>query len=102
MAPVLPVRGEGGRDVSAEPEARVQGDERPAAASSLRPFETLARASLVLGTVAGFGLGLLLMLPVAFRVPLELPWLPLAQVHGQVQVLGFTALFIFAVGTVLF
>src|SRR3954447_824430 len=76
---------------------------RPAATSfSLRPFETLARTSLVLGTVAGFGLGFLLLLPVAFRLPVELPWLPLVQVHGQVQTLGFAALFIFAVGTILF
>ena len=72
------------------------------AAFSLKPFETLARASLVLGTLAGFSLGLLLLLLVAFRLPLDLPWLPLAQVHGQVQTLGFAGLFIFAVGTVIF
>ena len=76
--------------------------ERRAASFSLRPFELLARTSLALGTLAGFGLGLLLILPVAFRLPLELPWLPLVQVHGQVQVLGFAGLFIFAVGTVIF
>lgn len=73
-----------------------------AAAFSLKPFEILARTSLILATLAGFGLGLLLMMPVAFRLPVVLPWLPLVQVHGQVQVLGFVTLFIFAVSTVLF
>jgi hypothetical protein len=68
----------------------------------LRPFEVLARTSLALGTLAGFSLGLLLLLPLAFRVPLEIPWLTLAQVHGQVQTLGFATLFIFAVGSILF
>lgn len=72
------------------------------AAFSLKPFEILARVSLLLATLAGFGLGLLLMMPVAFRLPVSLPWLPLVQVHGQVQVLGFVTLFIFAVSTVLF
>ena len=71
-------------------------------AFTLKPFEELARASIVLGTLAGFSVGLLLLLPVAFRVPIELPWLPLAQVHGQVQTLGFATLFILAVGTVIF
>ena len=75
---------------------------RPDGLQTLKPFEELARASIVLGTVAGFGVGLLLLLPVAFRVPLELPWLPLAQVHGQVQTLGFAGLFILAVATVIF
>src|ERR671932_423338 len=70
-------------------------------ALTLKPFEELARASIVLGLVAGFSVGLLL-LPVAFRLPVELPWLPLAQVHGQVQTLGFATLFILAVGTVIF
>ena len=69
---------------------------------TLRPFELLARTSLLLGTVAGFGVGLVLLLPVAFQLPIDVPWLPLAQVHGQVQTLGFAGLFIFAVGTVIF
>jgi hypothetical protein len=73
-----------------------------AADFSLRPFATLARISLILGTLAGFGLGFLLLLPVAFRLPVALPWLPLVQVHGHVQILGFTTLFIFAVGSVIF
>jgi uncharacterized protein involved in response to NO len=78
-------------------------DRQPAVtAFTLKPFATLARISLVLGTVAGFGLGFVLLLPVAFRLPVALPWLPLVQVHGQVQTLGFAALFIFAVGTILF
>ena len=76
--------------------------QRRDAAYSLKPFEELARASIILGTVGGFSTGLLLLLPVAFRVPIELPWLPLAQVHGQVQTLGFAGLFILAVGTVIF
>src|SRR5919204_6063093 len=74
----------------------------PLEGAMLKAFERLARLSLALGSVAGFGLGLLLLLPVAFRLPLALPWLPLAQVHGQVQTLGFAGLFIFAVGTVIF
>src|SRR6185295_3033438 len=69
---------------------------------ALKPFQTLARISLVLDSVAGFGLDLVLLLPVAFRLPVELRWLPLVQVHGQVQTLGFAGLFIFAVGTILF
>jgi hypothetical protein len=69
---------------------------------TLKPFEGLARASLLLGSLGGFSLGFLLLLPVAFRLPVELPWGTLVQVHGQVQLLGFAALFIFAVGTVLF
>src|SRR5688572_14229199 len=68
----------------------------------LRPFVVLARASLTLGAFGGFGLGLLVMLPLAFGIPIELPWLSLVQVHGQVQILGFAGLFIFAVGTILF
>jgi uncharacterized protein involved in response to NO len=69
---------------------------------SLKPFRQLLRASLVLGTLGGFSVGVLLMLPVAFRLPVDIPWLPLSQVHGQVQLLGFATLFIFAVGTVIF
>jgi uncharacterized protein involved in response to NO len=68
----------------------------------LRPFVVLAGASLSLGTLGGFGLGLLLMLSVAFGLPSDLPWLSLVQVHGQVQTLGFAGVFIFAVGTILF
>lgn len=84
--------------IGSRPPAR----QRAANSFTLKPFETLARTSLVLSTLGGFGLGFLLLLPVAFRLPVNLPWLPLAQVHGQVQTLGFAALFIFAVGTILF
>jgi hypothetical protein len=84
-----------------------RGSASPAARSrqagfTLEPFTRLARASLVLGTLAGFGVGLTLLLPVAFGVPIALPWLQLAQAHGQVQALGFAGLFIMAVGTVIF
>lgn len=65
------------------------------------PFPILLRASLLLGLVPGFGLGLILLLSVALRLSLPLDWLALVQVHGQVQAVGFVALFIFGAATVL-
>lgn len=67
-----------------------------------RPHYLLLRTSLALALSGGFGLGLYLVLGLAFEFPLP-PMTPaLMQVHGQVQAMGFIALFIMAVGVQLF
>lgn len=62
----------------------------------------LIRLSLALALVVGFSLGVYLILGFAFRLPLAAGTPALVQVHGQVQALGFIALFIMAVGVQLF
>jgi hypothetical protein len=62
-----------------------------------RPFSLLVRISLALALSLGFGVGLYLLLGFAFRFPLSAVTPALMQVHGQVQALGFVALFIIAV-----
>jgi hypothetical protein len=52
--------------------------------------------------VAGFSLGLYLIIGFAFGLPLAASTPALMQVHGQVQTLGFLFLFIVAVGVQLF
>ena len=63
-----------------------------------QPYRLLVRLSLALGLVGGFGLGLYVLLSIAFKFPLPATTPALIQVHGQVQALGFVALFIMAVG----
>jgi hypothetical protein len=66
------------------------------------PYRVLIRTSLVLGVGAGFSLGLYLLLGFAFALPLSGGTPALMQVHGQIQVFGFLAMFIMAVGVQLF
>jgi hypothetical protein len=67
-----------------------------------RPYSLLVRTSLGLALVGGFALGLYLLLGFAFGLPLPASTPALMQVHGQVQALGFVALFIMAVRVQLF
>jgi hypothetical protein len=72
------------------------------------PFDVSAayaismRLSLALGLVPGLGTGLLLVLVAGAGFPVSIAWPQLAQAHGQVQALGYTLLFILAVGLQLF
>jgi uncharacterized protein involved in response to NO len=66
------------------------------------PYRLLIRISLALGVAAGFSLGLYLLLGLAFGLPLSAGTPALMQVHGQIQVFGFLAMFIMAVGVQLF
>jgi hypothetical protein len=66
------------------------------------PYHVLIRVSLALGVGVGFLLGLYLLLGFALGLPLTAGAPALMQVHGQVQVLGFVAPFIMAVGVQLF
>lgn len=67
-----------------------------------QPHPLLIRTSLALALVFGFSLGLYLVVGFAFGLPLSVATPALMQVHGQVQALGFVALFIIAVGVQLF
>jgi hypothetical protein len=67
-----------------------------------QPYRVAMRLSLALALLPGLGTGLLLVLIVGVGLPISLPWLQLAQSHGQVQALGFVMLFIVAVGLQLF
>lgn len=62
----------------------------------------LLRLSLALATVGGFGSGLAIMAAQFWPAALAGPWLAVGQAHGQVQTLGFVALFIFGVALQLF
>jgi hypothetical protein len=66
------------------------------------PYPLLIRTSLALALAGGFSIGLYLILGFAFGLPLAPSTPALMQVHGQVQSLGFVALFIMAVGVQLF
>ncbi|HYU19023.1 MAG TPA: NnrS family protein [Chloroflexota bacterium] len=63
------------------------------------PYPTLIRGALLVGLLPGFGLGLCLLVAMAFQWEIGPIWLPLVQAHGHAQVFGFTALFVFGVGT---
>jgi hypothetical protein len=67
-----------------------------------RPYATLMRLALAMAVLPGLGTGLLLLLVAGFTLPLAIPWPQLAQVHGQIQTLGFVLVFICAVGLQLF
>src|SRR5262245_24493634 len=66
------------------------------------PHSLLILTSLALAVAIGFSLGLYLIVGFAFGLPLSASTPVLTQVHGQVQALGFVALFIMAVGVQLF
>jgi hypothetical protein len=66
------------------------------------PNRLLIRTSLALALAGGFSIGLYLVLGFAFGLPLPAGTPALMQVHGQVQALGFVALFVMAVGAQLF
>ena len=56
-------------------------------------------SALVIALTAGFGLGLWLLLARTLGVPTgELAWLALVQVHGTIQLFGFTGMFLMGVG----
>lgn len=65
-------------------------------------YAAVMRLSLGLALVPGLSIGLLLVLVAGLRLPWAIPWAELAQVHGQVQTLGFTLLFVIAVALQLF
>ena len=55
--------------------------------------------ALVIALTAGFGLGLWLLLARTLGLPTgELAWLALVQVHGTIQLFGFTGMFLMGVG----
>jgi len=60
------------------------------------------KLSLALGTTIGFAFGLTVLFVLAFHLEIGAIWLTLVQVHGQAQIVGFVALFVMAVGVVLF
>jgi hypothetical protein len=58
------------------------------------PYRTFIAASLALGIGGGFLLALLLPLAAALEWDWGTRWQALAQVHGQLQLLGFAGLFV--------
>jgi hypothetical protein len=62
------------------------------------PTTVLLRLSIVLSALAGFGVGLTLLVALALGRAGDLPFAALAQAHGQVQALGFVGLFILGAG----
>jgi hypothetical protein len=66
------------------------------------PHPLLIRTSLALALVFGFSLGLYLILGFGLGLPLTGAAPALMQVHGQVQAIGFVAVFIMAVAVQLF
>lgn len=66
------------------------------------PYRVLIRTSLVLGLGAGFSLGVYLLVGFAFGLPLSAGTPALMQVHGQLQIFGFLAMFIMGVAVQLF
>src|SRR4051812_48893401 len=67
-------------------------------AALANPHTLLIRLSLALALAFGFSLGLYLVVGFAFGLPLAASTPALIQLHGQVQALGFVAMFIMAVG----
>lgn len=67
---------------------------RRARSAGLHPTTALLRLSVLLGASAGFSLGLLLLGALEKQRAEALPWAALAQVHGQVQTVGFVGLFV--------
>jgi hypothetical protein len=66
------------------------------------PYSAVLRLALGLAILPGLGLGLLMVVVFGLRLPWAAPWPQLIQAHGQVQTLGFTVLFVIAVGLQLF
>src|SRR5438105_2145348 len=66
------------------------------------PYAHLMRIALGLALLPGLSIGLAMVAAFGFRVPLAVSWPQLAQVHGQIQSLGYVVLFIVAVGLQLF
>jgi hypothetical protein len=77
-------------------------DRRSASTLLSNPHPLLIRTSLALALVFGFSVGFYLILGFAFGLPLAASPPALMQLHGQMQALGFVALFIMAVGVQLF
>lgn len=67
---------------------------RRAAIDQPHPSTILLRLSLLLGALAGFSLGLALLLGEVTGLTTLIPWVALTQVHGQIQLIGFVGLFI--------
>lgn len=59
------------------------------------PTPTLLRLSVILSGLAGFALGLVLLVSIALGQTSAIPFAALVQAHGQVQVLGFVGRFVF-------
>ena len=66
------------------------------------PYAVVLRMAFALAILPGLGTGLLLASIAGLRLPIALGWPQLAQAHGQIQSIGFVALFIVAVGLQLF
>jgi hypothetical protein len=66
------------------------------------PYAALMRLALALALLPGVGMGLVMVLVFGLGLPWSAPWPILAQGHGQIQALGFTPLFVVAVGLQLF
>src|SRR4051794_29353255 len=71
---------------------------RGAAPDGTATYAALMRVALALARGPGLGLGVLLVAVFGLGLRLAAPWPPLAQGHGQVQLLGFVLLFALAVG----
>jgi hypothetical protein len=67
-----------------------------------RPYAVVMTIALGMALLPGLGTGLVLVLIAGLRLPVAVPWPQLAQSHGQIQAIGFTLLFIVAVGLQLF
>jgi hypothetical protein len=65
-------------------------------------YATVLRCALALALLPGLGLGLLMVLVFGLHLPWSAAWPQLTQAHGQIQTLGFTVLFVVAVGLQLF
>jgi hypothetical protein len=59
------------------------------------PTTVLLRLSVGLSAGAGFGVGVVLLWATAAGRAADLPFVALAQAHGQVQTIGFVGLFVF-------
>src|SRR5437870_1726561 len=66
------------------------------------PYARVMRIALGLALLPGLSIGLAMVAAFGFRLPLAVSWPQLAQVHGQIQSLGYVVLFIVAVGLQLF
>jgi hypothetical protein len=61
---------------------------------SVHPSTILLRLSVGLSAVAGVGVGIVLLWATAGSRAADLPFVALAQAHGQVQTIGFIGLFV--------
>jgi hypothetical protein len=71
-------------------------------ATPLSAYAWLMRSSLLIGATAGFAYGLAALLAIGLGLGAGVNWLVVVQTHGYAQLLGFVALFILAVGSILF